>query len=442
MNNSMDSRPFPKRQGTSAHLSGVVCAVYRWLPLALLMGVVGLGEAATVQLASNRPPVPLAAGSLEGYNLGNWMPVVEARDALNVLRPSLLRFPGGNVGDEQDLTEASFVPLKSNWTMLGKPPLLVQTRLFALKPDSHNQPADAAAAVRVTLAQGLPVRYWEIGNEPDLYAEHRGDPSWTPEKYCGAFRDQRAAILQVDPHALIAGPATSQPGPWVEQFIRLCGDVVDLLTWHEYPDNGTLSDEAALASVKRVSDDLAHYQQLLRDPQANPLGHTRTVQTGVTEYSLSWNTNRARHLSDQVAGLWAAEATLRLAEGGAQVATYFALQATGNHGLLDLSGIPRPSYYAMRELTHFQGQALLLQTDDDRLWVHAAQQDRTLTTILINTATEPVPVSLSLTGWQATGAKGFTAETVDQEAPLLRLNPSQLVLPPRSFVRVQFKALP
>ena len=93
----------------------------------------------------------------------------------------------------------------------------------------------------------------------------------------------------------------------------------------------------------------------------------------MTEYSLSYFSNRPRHLSDQVGALWAAEATVRLAEQGASVAAYFALQATGGHGLVDLAGIPRPTLYAFQQLHTFTGSWLPISSDDPALWTHAAQ---------------------------------------------------------------------
>ncbi|AWN24692.1 hypothetical protein DKM44_13685 [Deinococcus irradiatisoli] len=409
----------------------------------------GLAAAApaTLTLDTTRA-TPLPPTVIGGFNYGNWMPVVEAQKDLRSVAPTLLRFPGGNVGDENDLTAANFVPLKSNLELLTtgpKPPaLMVQTRVFGGKPGAKNAPEDAAQAARDAQAQQLQVAYWEIGNEPDLYSVNRGDASWTPERYCDTFRAQRQAILKVDPGAKFAGPAVSNTGDgavnFLSRFVKNCGDIVDLLTWHEYPTDGTRSDAEALSSVSVIDRDVKRFRALLDSQESNPLGYTRHTPLGVTEYSLSYVSARPRHLSDQVGALWAAEATARLAEQGVSVAAYFALQATGAHGLVDLAGIPRPTLYAFQQLRHLTGEGRPLTSDDPALWLHAAQEGALLTVLATNTATEAHPLSTALPGYQLIGGKTFTEKTVEEEDDMVRLPlGATLDLPARSLTRLVYK---
>lgn len=407
------------------------------------------GPAHLTLSASASPLSPLA---INGFNIGFNMSVAEAQGAVAQVAPTSMRYPPGNLADEQDLTRSGLQSFQSQLELArvkGGLPVqaTVVTRVFATRPDSRNRPQDAAQAARDAQALGLKVAYWEIGNEPDLYAEHRGDPSWTPERYCQTFRAQRQAILAVDPVARFAGPAVSNgAGPaaaFLTEFVRRCGDVVDLLTWHEYPSDGTLSDEAALASAAALSTHLAAFQALLTSPETNPLGSGRKIAVGVTEYGLSYRTDRPHHLSDQVAALWAAEATLRLAEGGAVLSQYFALIGSGNHGLVDQAGFPRPTLYALTQ-THFvQGQSRPLTSDDPALWTHAAAQGRTLTVLVTNTALQARALAPALPGYALTGGKTFTAQTVQDEADFLRLPLNAvLTLPPRSLTRLTYKESP
>ncbi|ULH14187.1 hypothetical protein MF271_02610 (plasmid) [Deinococcus sp. KNUC1210] len=283
-----------------------------------------------------------------------------------------------------------------------------------------------------------------MGNEPDLYATHRNAPQWTPEQYCNTFRAQRAAILAVDPQARFAGPAVSNgagsAADFLVRFVQVCGDVVDLLTWHEYPTDGTQPDEAALATVARMSDDAGRFRTLLKDPAGNPLGYSRDVPLGVTEYSLSYRSDRPRHLADQVGALWAAEATLRLAEAGVSVSNYFALLATGSHGLLDLAGVPRPSFYAFQQIRTFQGTALPASSSDPALWIHAAQSGATLTVLVTNTASDSRQLVSAVSGYTLIGGKTFTEQTADAAADFLRLPLNDLQdLPARSLTRLVYK---
>jgi hypothetical protein len=416
--------------------------------LLTVLGLVGTSAAAPATLTLGAAGAAMSPLALGGFNTSWQMPLIDALDAVRSVAPTSLRYPGGNVGDDNDLTLEGLQYFKSSLTLAGADTAaIVQTRVFATRTDARNQPEDAAQAARDARTLGLKVTYWEIGNEPDLYATKRGDPSWTPEKYCRVFRTQRAAILKIDPRAKFAGPAVSKGTgaafTYLEGFVRACGDVVDLLTWHEYPADGTASDELALASAPAVTAHVQGLRDLLRDPARNPLGHTRSVALGVTEFSLSWNSGRPRHLADQISALWAAETSLRLAEAGVQVSSYFAIIAAGSHGLVDLAGVARPTLYAFQQLRLFRGTTVPVQSSDGALWTHAAQDGPLLTLLVTNTAQAPRTLATKLPGLTLIGAKTFTEKTVQDEADFVRLKPGPTTdLPGRSLTRLVYKRLP
>ncbi len=386
----------------------------------------------------------LSSMALSGYNLGNYMNVIEFPKQLKALEPTLVRFPAGNVGDDQDLSEASLRIFKANLSIFGKqqPKIMVQTRVFGRNSDAKNRPEDAADAARAAIKLGLKIDYWNIGNEPDLYAVTRGDKSWTADRYCDTFRAQRTAILAVQPNAKFAGPSTTAYPEFLERFVERCGDIVDVLTWHEYPTDGRASDGQAIASMAKVSNDIERYLNLWKDQSRNPLGYARAIEFGLTEYGLSYRTDSSRHISDQLAGLWAAETTLRMAEAGAKLNTYFALQGVGPHGTIDISGVPRPTYYAFQHLKHFTGESLKLNSSNKNLWLHAAKNKNSLQVIVINTSTNVSSLAPNILGWEAVGAKGFTDQTVKDEAPDIRFNTSgTLEMPARSMVRIAYKQI-
>ncbi|WP_309571085.1 hypothetical protein [Deinococcus sp.] len=411
----------------------------------------GLSTLTSSQAAMVKPgpaaPRPILPASVSAFNLGNWMPIVEALPELRALNSAGLRWPGGNIGDEQNRTPEALDTLKVNWTLLGGPPLMIQTRVFS-RPggnrdnvEAKNTPEDAADLVRMAQARGLNVACWEIGNEPNLYATKRGDPSWTPEKYCGVVRAQKAAILKVDPAARIAGPAVSNPGPFLDATILECGDAFDLVTWHLYPSNGDGTDTEAFDSISKVQDTLTRVEGLWADPATNPHGQGRMLAQGVTEYAQSYRSDRGTHLSDAVGGLWAAEAALRLSEGGALYNTYFSLMATGNHGLVDNGGFPHFSYAAFRELSHYRGETFDVTSDDPALWVHGAKDGGLITVFALNTAATSTPLTITVPGHALIGAKTITDADVNADKPPRPLAVSGPVnLPPLSLTRLVLKS--
>ena len=57
--------------------------------------------------------------------------------------------------------------------------------------------------------RGAGIRYWEVGNEPDI-GEDGGCPyRFTPENYLPYYQHTVAAILRADPDAKVGGPAVA-----------------------------------------------------------------------------------------------------------------------------------------------------------------------------------------------------------------------------------------
>jgi hypothetical protein len=215
-----------------------------------------------------------------------------------------------------------------------------------------------------------------------------------------------------------------------------CGDVVDVLTWHIYPTDGTMEDGPALDTVAEVNDTVSRFKALLADPKKNPLGHQRQVALGVTEYGLSWNSSRARHLSDIHGALWSAEVALRLDEQGVEVAHYFAFAQMQNHGVLDQSGVRRPTFYSFGMLARLEGQLVAASSDDAQLWTHAAVDGRRLHVLVTNRSPDPKTVATALPGYRLTGGEWFDAAIADKEKPAAKVaaTAKTVALVPRSML--------
>ncbi|MBS3966263.1 MAG: hypothetical protein KGZ60_03275 [Truepera sp.] len=348
-----------------------------------------------VALASPLTAVPLRVGAAQGeisplaitgVNYGIMMRVVGFEEYFGALNLRAIRFPPGNQADEMLLTPAVLDALKMQWELLGRPQLLLVANLFEATPE------DAVAAARYLQQIGIPISAWAIGNEPDLFATNRGDPSWTPEKYCERFRAYREALMAINPDWPITGPAVSGARPGGEVFLRevlyRCGDVIDILTWHVYPTDGTWSDEAALATSSLVGQEINRFRSWLTDPVMNPLGYRRDIRLAITEFGLSWRTISFRHLEDMTAALWLADTLGQIATLGVDESYYFALQGLGGHGLIDTAGWVRPTYYVFAMLADFTGTALQVELDAPLLTAYAASNERGLQLLLVNRSTE------------------------------------------------------
>lgn len=371
--------------------------------LALLLGLscgVALAQTpVTVTLGAPRQAVgPLTLG---GVNHGVYMQVVDVREEVAALGLTSLRFPPGNIADDAPLDETLVDAFEAQWRLLGEPPVLVVLNLFSGTPEA------GAEAARLLLERGISVLAWEIGNEPNLYGANRGDASWTPEKYCQQFRAFKEALTPIDPSIPLAGPATSggsDAEPYLREVLRLCGDAIDILSWHIYPTDGSASDEDALDSSSRVSETIRRYRDWVRDPEYNPLGFERDLRLAITEFGLSWRSQTYRHLDDIVAALWLADALGRMATEGLELSHYFALQGTGGHGLLDATGWKRPTYYVFELLKDFSGMVLEASSSQESLRAYAARDDEALRVLLVNLSSEAA--SVTLTSFSATDLSG------------------------------------
>lgn len=311
-----------------------------------------------VRLSAPLGPVPELATA--GFNYGNTMRVVGHQEAFDALRVGTLRYPPGNQADEIEVGPHDLAALAMNLDLLGRPPVVMVVNLFGGTPEG------AAELARATRRAGIPVLAWEIGNEPDLYATNRGDPSWTPERWCEAFRATAAALREVEADAVVAGPGVSGSRPGGEDFLKdvlyECGDAMEILTWHLYPTDGTWSDEAALATAASFGEEVTRYRGWAGDPDTNPLGWNRELAFGVTEFGLSWRSSSFRHLEDMTAALWLADVLGQMTRERLDLGHYFALQAMGGHGLIDIGGWIRPTYYVYAMLASFVGEALQVET--------------------------------------------------------------------------------
>jgi len=216
------------------------------------------------------------------------------------------------------------------------------------------------------------------------------------------------------PDAVMTGPAVSGSRPaglaYLREVLTRCGDVIDVLTWHVYPTDGTWEDGAALATASSVGEEIRLIRSWLADPAVNPLGHERAIELAITEFGLSWRTSMYRHLEDQTAALWLADALGQMATLGLDLGQYFALQSMGGHGLIDRGGWVRPTYHVYAMLAGFGGTAFAVDGADERLGAYAADDGAALRVLLVNRSGDDLEVVLADPDLPAT----LTVATLDE----------------------------
>jgi hypothetical protein len=316
------------------------------------------------------------------------------------------RFPAGNWGDQYDLTPQQidmFVNQVRGWGGEAS----IHVRLEGGTPER------AAELVRyANVEKGYNVRYWAIGNEPDLYDDY------TVERFNAEWRDIAEAMLAVDPDIVLMGPDVSQfpytragdpytnvRREWVRSFLEANGDLVDIITVHRYPFPRQNADPATKIDDLRANtpqwDVLA---QNLREVIVDTLG--RELPMGITEVSSHWNIVRGGEGSPDsfYHAIWWADVLGRLIRERVSIVNYFtfASSTTDAYGLIGRSQ-PAPTYYVYALYGHLGDQLVASASDVDDVTITAAWDGDVLTFVVVNRGDEGLRLPLQIEGTTLTG---------------------------------------
>jgi hypothetical protein len=212
-------------------------------------------------------------------NYWQWAPafgnyVAGTESLVAAVAPALMRVGGYNndANTPNPFDDGQLDTMVAYARAVGAEPIL-QVPLLA---DTTGQPptADTAAAMvrYANVTQGYGVKYFSIGNEPDLY-DSQGLPSamtqpaipgYMPADYCVSARAYVTAMKAVDPTIQIVGPDLAykyQAGngtyDWLTPVLQDCGDLFDIVSIHRYPF------EAKQAALSAAASDAAAFRSVI-----------------------------------------------------------------------------------------------------------------------------------------------------------------------------------
>lgn len=375
-------------------------------------GVAPLAGTVNLTSAGALPIAPTAFGQ----NYWDWEPsygdgLAGTEATATAMHLGFLR-AGGNNNDTQmpaPFTNADIDAFVAYCRAVGAEPDLQVPILF----DTAGNAATAAdAAAMVTYANktmGYGIKYWSIGNEPDLYSTATGLPAsyatYTAADYCTTFTAFAQAMKAVDPTIKILGPELSYEytpsSDWLTPFLDGCKDQVDVVTVHRYPlDPSATTIAAAFA-------DADAFRQVATALRANLDAHGMTATPlGITEANITWDGTPSKSTlpaspSTFFAGLWAADVTGVALEQGLFTNAFWHLAETSTGWKLAfiLGGQPAPAYHAVSLFAqHFTGSALQVSGVPSGFSVYGSQdaQAGTMAVMVINKTTATARLSLSV----------------------------------------------
>jgi hypothetical protein len=328
---------------------------------------------------------PKAVSTMYGQNYWCWNGygnnIVQAQPFVAPLRLDILR-AGGYANDTEKSTKtygtdpfdhAQIDRYVAYCKSVGAEPL-IQVPLIS-NYAKHKFPASANAAdaaemvtyANVTKRYGI--KYWEIGNEPDLYAEvnfgARIFPSYSVSRFCRDFNAFAKAMKAVDPTIKILGPELAwkyypnepkeSANDWLTPFLRECKGNYDIVSVHRYsypPDQCTLAN--VMNDPQRFVETIKSINELVRSLSPG-------IPVAVTEANITWDGTPKKNVcqaSPQTfyAALWVAETLCDAREQGLWAMCYWSLAEGWTLGFIEpYSWKPRPEYYGFQLVSNNLG---------------------------------------------------------------------------------------
>lgn len=236
------------------------------------------------------------------------------------------------------------------------------------------------------------VRQWlfEVWNEPNLKSFWRG----TQRDYFKLYRYTAEAIKKVDGSLRVGGPATAK-SEWIEEFVDFCERnkvPADFITTHQYPTDafgtGEQDTESQLFNSQRG---------IMREVAQD----TRRRARGRPVYYTEWNSssNPRDPLHDEPYAAAFALSTIIEAKGLVEGYSFWTFSDIfeenyfpsvpfhGGFGLLNLHGIPKPTYRAFELLHNVGTDQLLVDGLHETVDCSVIRKESSVTVLLTNHTT-------------------------------------------------------
>ena len=236
------------------------------------------------------------------------------------------------------------------------------------------------------------VRDWffEVWNEPNLKAFWAG----TQRDYFKLYKYTAAAIKKVDASLQVGGPATAK-SEWIEEFVNFCERnkvPADFISTHQYPTDAFGSDE------QDTEIQLYKSQRGIMRQQAQD---TRRRAGGRPVYYTEWNSssNPRDPLHDEPYAAAFAASTIMEARTLVEGYSFWTFSDIfeenyfpstpfhGGFGLLNLHGIPKPTYRAFEILHHLGNKQWLVDGLHETVDCFVVGNGAKLTILLTNHTT-------------------------------------------------------
>jgi len=338
-----------------------------------------------------------------GANHGPWADLGAANlEPAKASGITFLRWPGGNWGDQNNVQNYQVDSYIFQARMMGAEPSMT-VRLL------DGTPEQAAQLVRYTnIEKGYGVKYWSIGNEPDLFIVR--DRIWTPEYYAKRWREFALAMEAVDPDIQFYGPEISAflgdvgyfdpreflyvetvkqdftKRDYLVEFLKVNKDLVDIVAVHHYPFPKSRTD--GVPTWQQLRDNTPEWDRIipnLRRIIRETTGEDKPV--GITEFNSDASDAAGSETSTDsfYNALWLADVLGRVLRTQPDVVAYWLLKNSyAGHGMMSSFDL-RPTYHVYQIYRQFGNHLLIASSPEEYVSLFAAKRDDgTITAIFVN----------------------------------------------------------
>lgn len=231
--------------------------------------------------------------------------------------------------------------------------------------------------------------FFEVWNEPNLKSFWTGDQ----RDYFKLYRYTVEAIKSVDDSLRVGGPATAK-SEWIEDFVDFCEKkkiAADFISTHHYPTDGFESN--VNSEIQLFKSQRGIMREVAQD--------TRRRAGGKPVYYTEWNSssNPRDPLHDEPYAAAFAASTIIEAKGLVAGYSFWTFSDIfeekclpsvpfhGGFGLLNLHGIPKPTYRAFELLHDLGTEQFLVDGLHETIDCSVIRKDSTLTVLLTNHTT-------------------------------------------------------
>lgn len=405
------------------------------LLVALLMVAGAVAQTDDVLSVDASAPMGPISPYVYGSNMNLYALVpMSLMDEAQAMGLRLMRFGGGDT-DRMDLRTNIIDLFVMQSRLMGAEPLL-SVRLLGGTPEA------AAEFVRyANIEKQYGIRYWSIGNEPNLFAALMGVERYTTEDLNREWRVIAEAMLAVDPTIQLVGPDITQVMPlsvqddritylpparggwaldsdgrdWLVEFLRANGDLLAYVALHRYPfpgEGGAAAPDTLPATSAEWDVVIPNLRQIIRETAG------RDIPIAITEV----NSNSANSVGgpaslDSLANaIWLGDVLGRMIRNRVEAVAYWDVQGGSNRGwgLIGSFNV-RPAAYTYMLYTHFGTTLVPTQFADGLVTMYGAlREDGALTLMVVNQGQDAATRTLAIAGF----APGGEAEVwrVDAEA--------------------------